>query len=84
VVGEGEGGVEFTSEDLEGLRGVNGGDGEFSVLLVTKCFCKRDARRVRLDSERVLPLLHSAPVMQHFRTFTVIPVHALKRESFWS
>jgi hypothetical protein len=61
------------------------GIGELSVLMVTKCFyCEEGAKRVRLDSARALPLLHSAPVMQHFRTLTVIPVYALKRESFWS
>jgi hypothetical protein len=60
------------------------GMGELFVLMVTRWFCRRDARRVRLARERALPLLHSAPVMQHFRTLTVIHVYALKRESFWS
>jgi hypothetical protein len=49
------------------------GMGGLYLLTVTKWFCRRDARRVRLARERVLSLLHSAPVMQHFQTLTVIP-----------
>jgi hypothetical protein len=37
-----------------------------------------------LPRERALLLLHSAHVMQHFRTVTIIDVHALKRERFFS
>jgi hypothetical protein len=58
------------------------GMGELYVLTVTKWFCRREARRVRLARERALPLPNSAHVMQHFRTSTVIYVYALKRESF--
>jgi hypothetical protein len=58
------------------------GMGELYLLMVTKSFCRRDARRVRLVRERALPLLHSAPVMQHYRTLIIIHVYALKRESF--
>jgi hypothetical protein len=58
---------------LEGESGVEGDE-----LLI----CKRDARRVRLGSERALPLLKISLVMQHFRTLTLIPVYSLKRASF--
>jgi hypothetical protein len=84
VLGEGEGDVEFNPADPVDSEGSMEGMGELSVLMVTKCFCKRDARRVRLDSARASPLLPRAPVMQHSLTLTVIPVYALKRESFWS
>ena len=43
------------------------GMGEERELMLIDCFCRRDARRVRLARER-------APVMQHFRMLTVIPV----------
>jgi hypothetical protein len=66
MLGEGEGRVEFYPEDPVGFRGVNGGDGGVVMFMVTKWFCRRDARRVRLAKERALSLLHSAPVMQIF------------------
>jgi hypothetical protein len=79
---EDEGGVQFNPEDPVGFRGVDGGNRELNLLMATKCFCNRDARRVQLDSERALSFLNSAPGMQHFRTFTIIPVYTLKRENF--
>jgi hypothetical protein len=35
---------------------------------------RRDARSVILARERALPIRQRAPVMQHFRVFTVIPM----------
>jgi hypothetical protein len=58
------------------------GTGEWNVFMVTNCFCKRDVRRVRLDRERALPLLHSVPVIKYFQMLTIIPVYAMKRENF--
>jgi hypothetical protein len=74
VLGEGEGGVEFDSEDSVCVRGPMDGMGEEREFMVMSCFCRRDARRVRLASERALPERQRAPVMQYFRTLTVILV----------
>jgi hypothetical protein len=60
------------------------GMGELCVLMVTKWFCRRDARRVRLAREKALTRCLSVPVMHHFQTLTIIHVYALRRESFWS
>jgi hypothetical protein len=38
------------------------------------CVCRRDARRVVLARVRALPVRQRAPVMQHLRMLTVIPV----------
>jgi hypothetical protein len=43
-------------------------------LMVMNCVWSRDARRVMLASERALLERQRAPVMQHFRMLTVIPV----------
>jgi hypothetical protein len=53
-------------------------------MMVMNCLWRRDASRVMLARERALPEHQMAPVMQHFRMLTVIPVLALKRESFRS
>jgi hypothetical protein len=84
LCGEVEGCVEFDSKDPVGLRGVDGGEGVLSVLTVTKWFCRRDTKRVRLTGVRALPLFQSAPVMQHLRTLTIIHAYALKKENFLS
>jgi hypothetical protein len=60
------------------------GMGELQSFMVTKWFCRRDARRKRLVEEKALPLLKGAPVMQQFWTLTVIPVYSLKRKSLWT
>jgi hypothetical protein len=82
MLGEGEGGVEFDPEDPEGLRGVDGRDEGVECVNGNEVFCRRDVRRMRLAGERALPFLHSAPERQHFRALAVIPLYALKRESF--
>jgi hypothetical protein len=43
-------------------------------LMVMNYVWRRDARRVMLASERALPERQRAPVMQHLRMLTVIPV----------
>jgi hypothetical protein len=50
------------------------GMGEERELMVVKCLCRRDAQRVRLAGVRALPQRRRAPVMQHFRTLTIIHV----------
>jgi hypothetical protein len=55
VLGEGEGGIEFNPEDPIGFEGSMEGMGDLNVFMVTKPFCKRDARKVRLDRKRALP-----------------------------
>jgi hypothetical protein len=74
MFGEGEGGVEFDSEDSVCVRGANGWDGVERELMVMNFFCRRDPTRVRLARERALPERRRAPVMHHFRTLTVISV----------
>jgi hypothetical protein len=43
-------------------------------LMVMNCVWRRDASRVMLARERALPERQRAPVMQHFRMLTVIPM----------
>jgi hypothetical protein len=50
------------------------GMGEERESMVMNCFCRRDARRVRLARERASAARQKAPIMQHFRTLTVIHV----------
>jgi hypothetical protein len=50
------------------------GMGEGRELMVMKCVWRRDARRLRLARERALRERQRAPIMQHFRTLTVIPM----------
>jgi hypothetical protein len=79
-------GAELDPGDPVGFREVDGGDGglgDLYILTVTKRFYRRDARRVRLARERALPLPHIAPVMQHFRTLTIINKYTLTSESVW-
>jgi hypothetical protein len=53
-------------------------------LIVMNFVWRCDARRVMLARERALLERQRAPMMQHFRMLTVIPMYALKRESFRS
>jgi hypothetical protein len=43
-------------------------------LMVMYCDWRRDVRRVMLARERAVPERQRAPVMQHLRMLTVIPV----------
>jgi hypothetical protein len=47
------------------------GMGEVCELMVIKWFSRRDARSVRVARERDLLERKSAPVTQHFWTFTI-------------
>jgi hypothetical protein len=60
------------------------GMGTWFEFMVMNCVWRRDASRVMLARERALPKRQRAPVMQYFRMLTIIPVYALKRESFRS
>jgi hypothetical protein len=50
------------------------GMGDWVELRVINCDCRREARRVVLARVRVLPVRQRAPVMQHLRMLTVMPV----------